>query len=253
MGKAITQVLFSSKNLSLAYAIEKQDSIYIGMDAGTNLGLKHSGVLISENMEEAIKNSDAVIDFSSHGNLKIVLDLCIQHKKSIVNGVTGFTEEENSQIKEASKSIAIVHSPNMSVGVNLLFKLVQLSAKVLNDGYDIEILDIHHKHKKDAPSGTAQKLKQILLQNLDRTEKDVVYGRKGNLDERKLEEIGIHTMRAGEVVGDHTVYFLSPEEHIELKHSAKDRKTFAVGAVRAAEFVIEKDKGLYDMFDVLGI
>lgn len=142
----------------------------------------------------------------------------------------------------------------MSVGVNLLFKLVELASGVLKENYDIEVLDIHHRHKKDSPSGTAQKLKDIMLKTLNRTEKNVIYGRHGdNYSERESEEIAIHSMRAGEVVGDHTVHFFSPEERIEIKHSAQDRKTFAVGAVKAAEFVVNQKPGLFDMFDVLGI
>jgi len=141
----------------------------------------------------------------------------------------------------------------MSVGVNLLFKLTELAAKVLRDDFDIEILDIHHKHKKDAPSGTAQRIKEVLLQTLGRSESQVIYGRQGMYPERSSQEIAVHTMRGGEVIGDHTVFFLGAEERIEISHKASDRKTFAVGAVRAGEFVSQQKKGLFDMFDVLGI
>jgi 4-hydroxy-tetrahydrodipicolinate reductase len=171
----------------------------------------------------------------------------------MVIGLTGLDKEHRSKIEAAAKTLPIVLSPNMSIGVNLLFKLTEIAAKVLDSNFDIEVLDIHHKHKKDSPSGTASKLKEILLSTLQRKESDVIYGRHGNYSERPPKEIGIHTMRAGEVVGDHTVFFFSPEERIEISHKAQDRKTFGVGSVRAIEFIIGKKPGLYDMFDVLGI
>jgi 4-hydroxy-tetrahydrodipicolinate reductase len=254
MGKAIVQVLAQSASLELSGAVEKSDSIVIGMDSGVNSLLKENHILYTSDLEDALKNSDVAIDFSSHLNTKEVLGVAKEFQKPVVIGATGHTEEEKKFIQEISKLIPILFSPNMSIGVNLLFKLVEISARVLGEHFDIEVLDIHHRHKKDAPSGTAMKIKQILLDTLQRKEEDVVYGRHGNhYSERDLKQIGIHTMRAGEVVGEHTVYFFSPEERIELKHSAQDRKTFAVGAIKAAEFLIGQKPGLYTMFDVLGI
>ncbi len=254
MGKAIVQVLAQSASLELSGAVEKSDSIVIGMDSGVNSLLKENHILYTSDLEDALQNSDVAIDFSSHLNTKEVLKLAKEFYKPVVLGATGHSEEERKLIQEISKFIPILFSPNMSIGVNLLFKLVEISARVLEEHFDIEILDIHHRHKKDAPSGTAMKIKQILLETLQRKEEDVVYGRHGNhYPERDLKQIGIHTMRAGEVVGEHIVYFFSPEERIELKHSAQDRKTFAVGAIKAAEFLIGQKPGLYTMFNVLGI
>jgi 4-hydroxy-tetrahydrodipicolinate reductase len=253
MGKAIVQVLSHSENMVLSYAIEKKDSILIGMDSGLNSGLKDNHVPYTFDIEESISNSDISIDFSSHYSTEEVINSAVKFQKPIVIGCTGHTEDQNKLIKQASEKIPIIHSPNMSVGVNLLFKLVELASKALGDRYDVELLDIHHRHKKDAPSGTAVALKKILLNSLERNESDVIYGRHGISGERDTKQIAVHTMRAGEVVGEHTVYFVSSEERIELKHRAEDRKTFAVGAVKAAEFLIQKQPGFYSMFDVLGI
>lgn len=254
MGKAITQVLANEQNAKLVGAVERVDSVLIGMDSGLNSHVHENHIPYTSNMKEAIQKADVVIDFSSHLSTEEVLKNCIEQNKPVVIGATGHLEQEVQIIQNASKQIPILFSPNMSVGVNLLFKLVEISAKVLQDHFDIEILDIHHKHKKDAPSGTANQIKKILLNALSRNESHVIYGRHGNnYSERDPKQIAIHTMRAGEVVGEHTVYFISPEERIEIKHSAQDRKTFAVGAVKAALFLKGKGAGLYSMFDVLGI
>jgi 4-hydroxy-tetrahydrodipicolinate reductase len=253
MGRAITQAFPQSNSVSLGYAIVRPDSYSIGFDSGLHSGGKENKILFSSNVEEAIQDSDGIIDFSSLQALDDNLSLCIKHNKPMVIGLTGLEKEHRTKIETASESIPIVLSPNMSIGVNLLFKLTEIAAKVLDSNFDIELLDIHHKHKKDSPSGTATKLKEILLSTLQRKESDVIYGRHGNYNERPAKEIGIHTMRAGEVVGDHTVYFFSPEERIEISHKAQDRKTFGVGSVKAIEFILGKKPGLYDMFDVLGI
>lgn len=254
MGKAITQVLATEQKAKLVGAVEREDSVLIGMDSGLNSQIHENHIPYTSDMKEAIRISDVVIDFSSHLTTEEVLKYCVEFRKPIVIGVTGHSENEIQKIQNASKSIPILFSPNMSVGVNLLFKLVELSAKVLQEHFDVEILDIHHRHKKDAPSGTANQIKKILLNTLSRDESNVIYGRHGNhYTERDPKQIAIHTMRAGEVVGEHTVYFISPEERIEIKHSAQDRKTFAVGAVKAAIFLNGKNAGLYSMFDVLGI
>ncbi len=254
MGKAITQVLSNEQNAKLVGAVERFDSVLIGMDSGLNSQVYENNIPYTSNMKEAIQKADVIIDFSSHLSTEEVLKNCIDQNKPIVIGSTGHSENEVQLIQNASKRIPVLFSPNMSVGVNLLFKLVEISARVLQDHFDIEILDIHHKHKKDAPSGTANQIKKILLNTLSRNESDVIYGRHGNhYSEREPKQIGIHTMRAGEIVGEHTVYFISPEERIEIKHSAQDRKTFAVGALKAALFLKAKKAGLYSMFDVLGI
>ncbi|GBF50622.1 dihydrodipicolinate reductase [Leptospira ryugenii] len=253
MGKAIIQVLAASNRSTLSASVVKKDSVFVGLDSGIHSGLKENQILFHSDLAKACDASDILIDFSSHSAFTENLQTAAQYKKPIVIGTTGLTDVDRNLIKDLSMQIPIVFSPNMSIGVNLLFKLTEIAAKVLDEGFDIEVLDIHHRHKKDAPSGTAQHLKEILLKSLDRNEKNVIYGRHGMYPERDSKEIAMHTMRAGEVIGDHTVYFLSAEERIEISHKAQDRKTFAVGAVKAAEFLKDKSKGLYNMFDVLGI
>ncbi|EKP05820.1 MULTISPECIES: 4-hydroxy-tetrahydrodipicolinate reductase [Leptospira] len=253
MGRAIISVLSTSIKSTLSSSIVSQSSVFLGMDSGLHSGIKQNGVNFSSDLEVAVRSADCVIDFSTHQNLDFTLKACIQHRKPVVIGTTGLTELQKDALQVASKEIGIVYSPNMSIGVNLLFKLTEIAAKVMGEISDIEIQDIHHRHKKDAPSGTAEKLKNILLETLGRTSKNVVHGRHGILKERDSKEIGIHTFRAGEVIGDHTVYFFTPEERIEITHKAQDRKTFAVGSVRAAEFLVGRKPGLYDMFAVLGL
>jgi 4-hydroxy-tetrahydrodipicolinate reductase len=254
MGKAITQILSHSNHSTLSGAVEKKDSILLGMDSGLNSGLTENHIPYTSDLEAVVSASDVLIDFSSHMSTLDVLSICNHSQKPLVIGSTGHSDKEVKKIEEMGKSLPIVFSPNMSVGVNLMLKLIEIAAKVLQDSFDIEILDIHHRHKKDAPSGTAMALKKVLLSALGRNESDVIYGRHGNhYAERDSKQIAVHTMRAGEVVGEHTVYFFSPEERIEIKHTATDRKTFAIGAVRAAEFVFHKQNGIYTMFDVLGI
>lgn len=253
MGRSITQVLSVSQNIELSGAIEREDSILLGMDSGIHSGIKENKILYDKNPSKYIEESDVVIDFSIHTGTETILKLAAIHNKPIVVGATGHSHEESKIIQSYSQKIPLIHAPNMSVGVNLLFKLIELAAPALGEHFDIELLDIHHRHKKDAPSGTAMALKNILLKALNRTESDISYGRHGNYGERDSRQIAIHTMRAGEVIGEHTVFFISPEERIEISHRAEDRKTFAVGAVKAAEFLIHQKKGLYTMFDVLGI
>ncbi|MDF3819972.1 4-hydroxy-tetrahydrodipicolinate reductase [Leptospira sp. 96542] len=253
MGKAIVQVLSQSKKSELVAAVVRDGAVYSGFDSGIHSGVKETGILLSSDLESAIGSSDVLIDFSTHISFENNLTAALKSGKPIVIGTTGLTDSDKNKIIETSKEIPIVFSPNMSVGVNLLFKLTEIAAKVLANDFDVEVLDIHHRHKKDSPSGTAMYLKEVLLQSMKRTDNNVIYGRHGMYPERDQKEIAMHTMRAGEVVGEHTVYFFSPEERIEIAHKAQDRKTFALGAVKAAEFLHGKSKGLYNMFDVLGI
>lgn len=254
MGVSITQVLAKSGKSELFAAVERSDSSLIGKDVGINAGLGECGKLFTADTEVAISGCDVIIDFGTSKNTKSVVELAAKYKKPLVIGVTGLDESLLQHIKEVSLVIPILQSPNMSVGVNLLFKLAEMAAIVLKDEYDIEILDIHHRHKKDSPSGTAMKIKEVLLSALGRSESNVIYGRHGNAyGERDNKEIAIHSMRAGEVIGDHTVFYFSPDERIEISHKARDRRTFAVGAVKASEFLSEQKLGLFRMFDVLGI
>ncbi|MCW7505028.1 4-hydroxy-tetrahydrodipicolinate reductase [Leptospira sp. 1 VSF14] len=253
MGKAIIQVLSLSKKSVLSAAVVREGAIYAGFDSGNHAGIKETGILLSSDLQKANEDSDVLIDFSTHTGFESTLNTALKNHKPLVIGTTGLTDSDKTLIKSASETIPIVFSPNMSVGVNLLFKLTEIAAKVLHEDFDIEVLDIHHRHKKDSPSGTAMYLKEVLLEASNRNEENVIYGRHGMYPERDQKEIAMHTMRAGEVVGEHTVYFFSPEERIEITHRAQDRKTFASGAVKAAEFLHGKSKGLYNMFDVLGI
>ncbi|WP_208742221.1 4-hydroxy-tetrahydrodipicolinate reductase [Leptospira kanakyensis] len=253
MGKAIIQVLSLSKKSELSAAVVREGAVYAGFDSGNHAGIKETGILLSTDLQKACETSDVLIDFSTHTGFESILNSALANKKPLVIGTTGLTDSDKALIQSAATSIPIVFSPNMSVGVNLLFKLTEIAAKVLDEDFDIEVLDIHHRHKKDAPSGTAMYLKEVLLNATKRSEENVIYGRHGMYSERDQKEIAMHTMRAGEVVGEHTVYFLSAEERIEITHKAQDRKTFATGAVKAAEFLHGKSKGLYNMFDVLGL
>lgn len=253
MGKAIIQVLSQSKVSELSASVVSKGSVYLGLDSGLHSGLKQNDILFTDDLKKAVSESDTIIDFSIREVLAEVLAVCSEAGKPLVVGTTGLSQEHKESLKQASQKIPIVYSPNMSIGVNLLFKLTEIAARVMGDLADIEIQDIHHRHKKDAPSGTAEKLKAILLETLGRKESDVIHGRHGILPERDPKEIGIHTLRAGEVIGDHTVYFFTPEERVEISHKAQDRKTFAVGSVKAAEFLVGREKGLYDMFSVLGL
>jgi 4-hydroxy-tetrahydrodipicolinate reductase len=248
MGLSISEAILESKNSTLISAIENKNF--------SRLGQKVSGheILFSKDLEDGVKNSDVIIDFGSPENTIHVLQAAAKYKKPLVIGVTGLKEEFIYLLKNESLKFPILQSANMSIGVNLLFKLVELGAKVIGESFDIEILDIHHRHKKDSPSGTARELKNILLKTLNRTEENVIYGRIGNeYPERNDSEIAIHSMRAGEVVGDHTVHFISADERVEISHKALHRKTFAVGSVKAAEFIVNQKMGLYSMFDVLGL
>ncbi|MCB1172871.1 MAG: 4-hydroxy-tetrahydrodipicolinate reductase [Leptospiraceae bacterium] len=206
-------------------------------------------------LDSLASQSDVVIDFSAPANTLAVLAVCRQYRLPCVIGTTGFDSAELTRIRDFARDIAILHAPNMSVGVNLLFELTGLAASVLQDGYDIEVLEAHHRFKKDAPSGTALRIKEVLLQSLERSEEQVIYGRKGLTGERPAREIGMHTMRGGDVVGDHTVFFLGEGERLEITHRASSRQTFASGALRAAAFLRQRagQPGMYAMRDILGL
>lgn len=248
MGSLIANLTLGKPDFKLVGVTEKPDSEIIGKEF-TN------GVKFYSSLKEIPEKPNVFIDFTTPKatlqNIKDAKDLGI----SMVIGTTGFSEEGKREIEEASKEIPIVFSPNMSLGVNLLFKLVGEVARALKDkGYDVEIFEIHHRFKKDAPSGTALKLAEIIAKELEKNLSEVaVYGRKGQVGERKPEEIGILSARMGDVVGEHTVYFATLGERIELTHRATSRETFARGALVAAKWVAGKKAGLYTMFDVLGI
>ena len=254
MGRRIIDILLETDGIDVGCATERTGHEIVGMDVGDYLGLGKKGCSISDNFADVLAHGDVIIDFTfpevSLDNLK----LASKKGKAMVIGSTGFSAEQLKEIKKLSKKCAVVLAPNMSVGVNLLLKVLSEMASVLDEDYDIDIVETHHRHKKDAPSGTALKMAQVIAaargKDLDKVG---VFSRHGNIGERKRGEIGIQTLRIGDVVGDHTVIFGSMGERIEITHKASSRDVFARGAVRAAQWVAGRAPGLYDMQDVLGI
>ena len=255
MGLRIVANALVSDDFKLVGAIDRPGSPELGKDIGVLAGLgKDIGVKVSDRLEEVIKEGEVIIDFTNPESTMAHLELAIKHNKAMVIGTTGFSESRVKKIKELRNKIPCVLAPNMSLGVNLLFKLASETAKVLGNDYDIEIVETHHRMKKDAPSGTADKLAQVISNSLNRNLKDVaIHGREGISGERKKDTIGILSVRGGDIVGDHTVMFCGTGEKIELSHRATNRDTFAIGALRAAKFLIGKSPKLYDMQDVLGL
>ncbi len=254
MGRRICTLMEDDEYLNLAGAIEAKDSKYIGSDIGSVCGIKDKNINVKANLNEIIDKGEVLIDFSIPQSTLSNVRIAAENKKAIVIGTTGFSNEEIEEIKKLSVRIPIVLAPNMSLGVNILFKLVENVANILKDDYDIEIVEMHHRFKKDAPSGTALKLGEYAAKGLGKNLDNIaVYGRQGIIGERKKQEIGIMSLRGGDVVGDHTVIFAGLGERIELSHKATSRDTFALGALRAAKWVIDKVPGLYNMQDVLGI
>ncbi len=253
MGQTILKVLLE-KGHSLAAAFDIENCPYIGQDAGTVASQKSQGIIINTINNEDTEKVDGIIDFSLPGSLPDLLKTVLETKKPLVIGTTGLSEKEISEIEKASEEIPIVLSPNMSLGVNLLFKLTELVTRSLNKDFDIEIYEAHHRLKKDAPSGTAKKLLEIVKNSREELNKaDEIYDRTPVNDPRGENEIGMMSLRGGDIVGEHTVYFAGIGERLELTHRASSRETFARGAVQAMEFVINKKTGLYNTFDVLGL
>lgn len=254
MGKRILTLAAQDKQFKVTGALERAEDPNVGQDIGLILGLKEWGLEVSGDTSAVFEEADAVIDFSHHSAVQDHLKAAVKHKTAYVLGTTGLTDSHHKALKKAALKIPIVQAPNMSVGVNLLFKLAELAAEVLDESYDLEIAEIHHRMKKDSPSGTAVKLLEILAAARKRDlRKDVVYGREGETGERRRGEIGVFALRGGDVVGEHTVSFFGDGERVELVHKASSRDAFAQGALRAAKFVAKKKAGLYDMQQVLGI
>lgn len=252
MGLALLEGVFADKELVLYAALDRADSPYIGRDAGEQLG-KTTGIKVTSDVS-AIEGADVLIDFTRPEASLQYLQACEEANVGMVIGTTGFTAEQKARIAQAAQQVGIVFAPNMSVGVTLLTNLVQAAAKVLKEGYDIEVIEAHHRHKVDAPSGTAFRLGEAAAAGAGRDFDEVaLYAREGITGERKPESIGFATVRGGDIVGDHTVLFAGIGERIELTHKASSRATFALGALRAAKFLSDKKHGLYDMQDVLGL
>jgi len=252
MGSLIIRAIQDAEGIELGGALEFSGHKDLGQDAGLVAGVGTLGIEITANLEKIINRGDLIIDFTTPEATKKAVQIARQNKKSMVIGTTALPEDALRDIRELSQMVPVVQAPNTSVGVNLLFSLLPHIAMVLGENYDIEVVETHHRFKKDAPSGTAVKMAQVLAKarNLD-LEKAARYGREGLPGERTSGEIGIHAVRAGDIVGEHTVIFGGLGERIEITHKAHSRETFARGAVRAALFVAQQPPGLYDMQDVL--
>ncbi len=254
MGKTLIQAVHAAEGMELAAATEQPDSTLVGVDAGELAGVGTLGVMVSHSLTKVVDAFDVVIDFTSPAATMVHLDVCRQHGKAIVIGTTGLDDEQKAAIHAASTDIGVVFAPNMSVGVNLCFRLLELAARVMGEDADIEIIEAHHRHKVDAPSGTALGMGEVVAAALGRDLKQVaVYGREGQTGARDRQTIGFETIRAGDVVGEHTVWFAAEGERVEIAHKASSRMTFAKGAVRAAGWLVAQGKGLYDMQDVLAL
>lgn len=254
MGSTIIKLLHAADGIELEGAVEWPGHAAIGKDAGENAGLGRLGVTIEPDLRACIRRGDVLIDFTSHEVSLKNLEIAAACNRAIVIGSTGFTIAEMKKVDEYSQNVPCVISPNMSVGVNVMFKVLALAAGILGDDYDVEIMEAHHHLKKDAPSGTAMRMAEVIAASLGRDlEKVGVYSRRGIIGERTKEEIGIQTLRAGDIVGDHLVMFGGQGERLEFIHRAHSRENFAQGAVRAAKWVVGKENGRYDMQDVLGL
>ncbi|WP_371378535.1 4-hydroxy-tetrahydrodipicolinate reductase [Thalassotalea aquiviva] len=253
MGRNLMLAALEQKNIELVGGLVRPTSSLVGTDAGEFCGCGQTGRYITNTIDDLI-DADVFIDFSSIDAGFNHIAWCNQHKKALVIGTTGFNEQQVEQLKQQAKNIAVVLAPNTSIGVNLLFKLAELTAQVVGDEADIEIFEAHHRFKKDAPSGTAMRLGQVIADTLERDlDQCAVYGREGISEERDPKTIGFATIRAGDIIGEHTAFFANLGERIELTHKATSRMTFALGAMRAAKWVKNAPIGFYDMQDVLGL
>jgi 4-hydroxy-tetrahydrodipicolinate reductase len=253
MGRTLLENVLQSDDLALHAALEHSNSALIGKDAGEFFGMA-CGIKISADVATAVQGADVLIDFTRPEGTLHHLEICRKLGVNMVIGTTGFNAQQKAQLGAAAQHIGIVFAPNMSVGVNLVFKLLETASRVLAQGYDIEIIEAHHRHKVDAPSGTALGMGEVIAKTLGRDlAQCAVYGREGVTGERDPSTIGFATVRGGDIVGDHTVMFAGTGERIEITHKASSRATFALGALRAARFLKGNPAGMYDMQDVLGL
>ena len=254
MGRSLIEACNQADGVDVTVALERPDNSLLGSDAGDLVGVGKLGVLIGADLAAVVDDFDVLIDFTRPEPTLANLEICRQAGRRMVIGTTGFSDEQKVMISDAAGDIGVVFAPNMSVGVNVCLKLLDMAARVLGDEVDIEVIEAHHRHKVDAPSGTALRMGEVVANALGRDLKDcAVYGREGHTGERDRKTIGFETIRAGDIVGDHTVLFAGTGERIEITHKASSRKTFANGAVRAAGWLMEQKAGLFDMQDVLGL
>ena len=253
MGRMLIEAILQSPDTRLAGALDIAGSPALGIDATAYMGSR-SGVVITDDLQAGLKDAQYLIDFTRPEGTMAHLKACREMGVKLIIGTTGFTSEQKAEIEDAARDIAIVLSPNMAVGVNVVFKLLAQAAKALKDGYDIEIIEAHHRHKVDAPSGTALKMGEVVAEATGRDLKAcAVYGREGVTGERDPNTIGFATVRGGDVIGDHTVLFAGIGERIEITHKSSSRVHYAQGSLRAARFLARQPHGLFSMDDVLGL
>lgn len=253
MGKMLIETIVAADDASLVGALDTPQSAFLGTDAGLSLG-KQTGVNIESDFATGLAKAEFLIDFTRPEGSLEHLKYCAEHGIKMIIGTTGFDDAGKAAIAEAAKKTAIVFAPNMSVGVNVTLKLLEMAAKSFSHGYDIEIIEAHHRHKVDAPSGTALKMGEVIADTLGRDLKEVgVFAREGVTGERDPSSIGFATIRGGDIVGDHTVLFAGIGERVEISHKSSSRVTYAHGSLRAARFLADKKTGLFDMYDVLGL
>lgn len=254
MGSRLSALSFEYPELKLVGGFERSGHKDIGKDIGVLVGVGEKQIALADGLGSIIDNGDVIIDFTAPAATLSNVQLAVAQKKAMVIGTTGMEKDQIEHIRAAAQSIPIMFAPNFSVGVNLLLKVLQDVARVLGDEYDIEVIEAHHRLKKDAPSGTALKLAQVVADAVNRNLDEVgVYARKGIIGERTKKEIGIQTIRGGDIVGEHTVMFCGLGERVEITHKASSRDTFTRGALRAASWIVQQKPGLYDMQDVLGL
>lgn len=253
MGRMLIEAVLATPDATLAGALDVSGSPALGQDATGFLG-HPSGILVTDDLHAGLKDADVLIDFTRPEGTLAHLAVARELGVRMVIGTTGFDDEQKAELHKAGETLPIVFAPNMSVGVNATFKLLEVAAKILNSGYDIEVIEAHHRHKVDAPSGTALKMGEVIADALGKNLKDcAVYAREGYTGERESGTIGFSTIRGGDIVGDHTVMFAGIGERIEITHKSSSRESYAQGSVRAARFLMEHPAGLYDMQDVLGL
>ncbi len=253
MGHMLIEAIQSADDCVLAGALDIAGNPFLGTDAAAFLG-QPSGVAVTADLAQGLRPAQVLIDFTRPEGTLAHLQVCRQLGVNAVIGTTGFSDAQKAEIAEIAQHIAIMMAPNMSVGVNVTLKLLEMAAKAMSTGYDIEIVEAHHRHKIDAPSGTALKMGEVIADALGRDLKDcAVYERYGITGERDPSSIGFATIRGGDIVGDHTVLFAGTGERIEISHKSSSRTTYAQGSLRAVRFLADKKTGLFDMFDVLGL
>ena len=253
MGRMLVEATLKGEGVELGAAFDVPGSPAIGKNAGELVGMA-SGVIVTDDVEAGLKHIDVLIDFTRPQGTLVHLELCRKAGVGMVIGTTGFETDGKAAIAEAAKDIPVVFAPNMAVGVNVVFKLLDMAARIMNEGYDIEVVEAHHRMKIDAPSGTALRMGEVVAAALGRDlEECAVYGREGVTGERDPSTIGFATVRGGDIVGDHTVMFCGIGERVEITHKASSRMPYALGSLRAARFMAGRKSGLFDMQDVLGL